>query len=262
MAKKVNAHAAGIEGLLKRLLAQSELGRASRTAIDTVGKSFAEVSSTDYPRRLRHYFSTREMRTLLAAMELNLPALNRKSFSNTDIDYLRAVAQSLQAELRAIPFGLEMGDLRGFYAPTSLVGKRPIIFINTEYDRVAVASTFWHEMGHHLMDRLGQKAKSVQVMSSTEFSARLSSASELIAETVVALACYPKPAAIGLFERDLKRDHPPDAYDLVVRARRHLNALSHFELENEFPPAGDLRYLVGMVHYARLRWALLREYGI
>ena len=81
-----------------------------------------------------------------------------------------------------------------------------------DHDRVAVTSTFWHEMGHHLMDRLGEKAKSIQVMFRSDFGARMSTASELIAETMVALACYPRTAAVGLFQRDLKLDRSPDAY--------------------------------------------------
>jgi len=259
MATKGKAHAAGIEGLLEQLPAESRQRKLSRIEIDSLEEQFAQVSAADYRRLLRAHFSPREMRCLIAAMELRVPALNRKSFSNTDLEYLRATAESLGAKLRAAPFGPQMEELRGFYMPTPLASKRPLIFVNTEHDRVAVTSTFWHEMGHHLMDRLGEKAKSIQVMFRSDFSARMSTASELIAETMVALACYPKTAAIALFQRDLKLDRSPDAYGMVLGACRHLDAVADFDFEWEFPP---LPYLVGIIHYAKLRWALLAEYGI
>jgi hypothetical protein len=260
----MNAKSRGgnLEPLLRKLLGTADVRKLRGRAIESLATQFADISASDYRRRLRDHFSAREIRCLVAAMELNVPGLNRKPFPETNIDSLRAVAHPLRATLKPIPFGPGLDDLRGFYVPAPIARKRAMIFLNTTHDRIAVASTFWHELGHHLLDRLGEKAKSIKLLYRDDFSAHMADPSEVIGDTMVVLAAYPKAAARQLFGRQLKGDRSPDAYEMVLNVRRYLSAVGGFEFEKEFPPADNLHYLAGMIHLGKLRWALLAEYGI
>jgi len=251
-----------IEPLLKKLLGTTDLRRLRGREVASLAAQFAEISASDYLCQLREHFSAREIRGVVAAMEWYVPGFNRRPLRETSLSVLCATAEELKVGVKAFPFGRELEDLRGFYVPSPAARKRPTIWLNTRYDRIAVASSFWHEMGHHLVDRLGEKAKSMQLMFRDDFSAHMSDPAEMIADTMVALACYPKNAALGLFGTHLKSDREPSPYELVIGARRHLNAVADFEFEKEFPAGEHLYALAGMLHYAKLRWALLAEFWI
>jgi hypothetical protein len=136
------------------------------------------------------------------------------------------------------------------------------MWLNTAHHRIVVASTFWHELGHHVLDRLGERAESLAVMYRDEYDAHMSDASELGADLMLVLAIYPRAAASKMFARFLKADRSPDAYELARCALRYLHSVAGFEFAKEFPRAGNLHNLAGMIHYAKLRWALLAEYRI
>lgn len=248
--------------LLRKLFGASGMRKLRGRAISSLATQYAAICASDYRRGLREHFSASEMRCLVAAMELNVPGLNRKPFPDTSIDSLRAVAESLRAIVKAVPFGPGLENLRGFYVPAPLARKRPVIFLNTVHDRIAVASTFWHELGHHVLDRLGEKAKSIKLSFRDDYHARMADRSELIADTMVVLAAYPRAAARQLFGSCLKAEQAPDAYEMVVKIRRYLSAVGGFEFEKEFPKSDSLYYLASMIHLGKLRWALLAEYGI
>jgi hypothetical protein len=49
----------------------------------------------------------------------------------------------------------------------------------------------------------------------------------------------------------------------VIRdIREHLEASYGFDFSIALPPVQNLQYLAGMIHYAKLRAALLEEYDI
>jgi len=259
---KAKTGAGDIKELLRKLLGSADIRKLRGREIDSLATQFAPISASDYRRRLRDHFCTREMRCLVAAMEFNVPGLNRKPFPETNLESLRAVAEPLGATIRPIPFGPGLEDLRGFYVPAPLARKRPVIFLNTTHDRIAVASTFWHELGHHVVDRLGEKVKSIKLSYGDDFSSRMSHRSELMADTMVVLAVYPKASARQIFHSCQKADQSPDAYEMVVNIRRYVSEVGGFEFEKEFPKFYSLRYLASMIHLGKLRWALLSEYGL
>ena len=46
------------------------------------------------------------------------------------------------------------------------------------------------------------------------------------------------------------------------QVRKHLKKAYGFDLTQQIPAPQMLHYLSGMIHYAKLRWALLAEYDI
>jgi len=91
-------------------------------------------------------------------------------------------------------------------------------------------------------------------------------ASELVADAAVSFAGYPEPIARKIFA-------VPWDWGLVARAknlteaalneiRGHLRKVYGFDLMERIPINQRLNYLSGMIHYAKLRWALLAEFDL
>jgi hypothetical protein len=253
---------APIESLLGDILGTPGSSAPRRREIRALASQFEDISRRDYERQLRNHFSQREMRSVVAAMEMSVPALNRKAFSETDTGWLRRLAARLEVDVKTLGFGREREDLRGFYVPAVRAMDHPMIWLNTAHHRVAVASTFWHELGHHILHRLGEKAEPLTLMYGDDYKAHMSDLSELTADILLVLAVYPKAAAARLFGRFLKAGQSPSAYDLAVGSQRYLHKLAGFEFEPDAPQAENLHYLAGMIHYAKLRWALWVEYRL
>jgi len=258
----VKTRSVGIETLLHEILGTSDTGRLRGREIKSLAAQFNDIAGRNYPKQLRNHFSKREIRSLVAAMEMNVPALNHKPFRDTDTARLRGLAAPLGVDVKSRPFGPEQEGLRGFYIPSRNLRDRPVMWLNSAHHRVAVASTFWHELGHHVLDRLGEKAESIALFYRDDYNAHMSDLSELTADIMLVLAVYPKVAAAQLFGGFLKAGRAPNAYELASGAQGYLHSMAGFEFEKDFPEDGNLHYLAGMIHYAKLRWALWVEYSI
>lgn len=253
---------AGIESLLSEILGIAESASLRSRELKGLVEQFDEIASRDYRKQLRNHFSPAEIGGLVAVMKMNIPELNQKTFRNTEIGWLRAMAQRLGAELNTARFSGDQRDLRGFYVPSSTTRSRSVIWLNTAHHRVAVAATFWHEIGHHLLEQLGERSEPFTLSYSDDYKAHMSDVSELVADILLVLAVYPKAVAARLFGRDIKVDRSPTATQLAICARDYLRSIAGWEFEKHFLEVGNLHYLAGMIHYAKLRWALLAEYRI
>jgi hypothetical protein len=81
---------------------------------------------------------------------------------------------------------------------------------------------------------------------------------------VVALAGYPKAAARAIFStrrRTLAKKGGLDS-TLIERIREHLGSSYDFDFSAALSPHQNLQYLAGMLHYAKLRAALLEQYDV
>jgi hypothetical protein len=249
---------AAVRPLLDEILGRAEARKIRGRKIRSLAAQFEDIARRNYRRQLRGHFSSRELRALLGAMTMNVPALNRRPFGDTSTASLRALAAPLRVDVKAMPFGRGLNAIRGFYVPAH--GRaRPTIWLNTTHHRVAVASAFWHELGHHVLDRIGEKASMPAFHYRDDYHAHMSDRGELIADIMLVLAIYPKVQAKRLFRRYLSACRAPTAYQLAACVRGYVNLLAGLPSGETFP--GPL-YLAGLVHYAKLRWALLAEYGI
>lgn len=253
---------AGLEPLLREILGIAESGSFRGRRVKGLIEQFDDIASRDYPKQLRNHFSTREMGGLVAVMKMNIPALNRKTYRNTEIAWLRSMAERLGAELNTTRFSGDQQDLRGFYVPSGATRDRSVVWLNTAHHRVAVAATFWHEIGHHLMEQLGEQSDPVTLLYRDDYKAHMSDVSELFADMLLVLAVYPKAEATRLFGRFIKTGQLPTAHQLAICARDYLRSIAGWEFEKDFLDVGNLHYLAGMIHYAKLRWAILAEYRI
>ncbi|MHB8383336.1 MAG: hypothetical protein ACYDC3_13485 [Candidatus Binataceae bacterium] len=250
-----------------------EQGRAKIAAWRNPVKDLARLARRDYVQSLRKRLPYNNIRRVVSNAATVWPDLNHKQLSPiTRRQFTRTarkMTESLQVHFQASPYeGSEGMALRGFYlGPHRELLKRPIIYVNTAHQTGAVSSTFCHELGHHLTSKLfDTHPEGVHFFFDADYAGHLEDPVELAADVLVSLAGYPESIARHLFAA-------PWNWGLVARTGRlsaevfgkvriHAEAHLGIDFSREWPAPQRLNYLAGMIHYAKLRWALLAEYDL
>jgi len=249
-------------GDLVREIVGAARGRGNAAASDAAA-SLNATASCDYATHLKRYFSQREMHALVGALTAAIPGLNRQVIKIQEPDKLGAVASRMGALLRLDGFaGRDGSTLRGFYVDDRHVSRRPLICVNKLQHPIALASAFWHEVGHHVTRGFIDRHRE-RVISSFDwdYGEHLEDPPEIVADLAVALTSYPHPIARRLFINS-RNDEPCSPERMVTQAISHLRRIANFSFEPTRPAAENLHYLAGLTHYAKLRGALLGEYNI
>jgi len=261
-----------IEKILSEILVDArrrEKAKASAWAKPT--DDIRKLVKRDYVKSLRRHLSYQQLKMLADAFKGLLPGFNQETVGTNlmSIGSLAAKAEEMKLHFKAAPYeGDEGMSLRGFYV-TRRQGmlKRPLIYVNTAHHPLAVTATFCHEVGHHVSSGLfGLDGEPVHFFFDADYNGHLEEPSELAADVVVSIAAYPEPIARKIFAT-------PWDWGLVARAknlpeaaldevRMRLKSVYGFDLMERIPANQRLHYLLGMVHYAKLRWALLAEYDM
>jgi hypothetical protein len=248
---------------LIRAIVGSAGRRPKKLAVSRIETQFHSSSRQDYAGQLGALFDRRQMRELIADFRNALPTLNAEVFRIREPRRLARVAAQLGARFQGERFEGEAGtSLRGFYIHDRGTSSGPLICVNTAKHPVAVASAFWHELGHHLTTQIYDVSRPIQFSFSSSYGDHLSNPLEIAADVVSALAAYPKPAAQRLFGGFIKTGRAPDIDDLVSRAQTHLRSVAGFDIPLRVPATENLHYLAGVIHFIRLRWVLFAEYEI
>ncbi len=259
-----------IEAMVGRILASARVSGAAEVASwRKPEKDLRRLVRRDYVRDLRRNLSYRQLQTLLDAAEGPLPRLNREPLGIMPIEEQAQLASDLRVHFKAAPHtGNEGLALRGFYVDKQQeILKRPLIYVNTAHHPLAVSTTFCHEVGHHFAtDIFPSEDQPVHLFFDADYSGHLGDPAELAADVLVSFAGYPEPVARRIFAK-------PWNWGLVARAgnltdsafsdiHAHLKETYGLDLMAGIPPRQSLNYLCGMIHYAKLRWALLAEFDV
>ncbi len=155
-------------------------------------------------------------------------------------------------------------SLLGFYVnKIDRVRMRPLIFVNTAHHPATVGVALDHEMGHHLTSQIFAADEHPHLLSQTGFDEHLTAPAELAADTLVSLGMLPVPIARKLFDgpdrivRHNKLSDRAFAKLLEYVASRYGFRFDHIRGVNKRYQA-----LAVLIHYTKLRRALLDEYGI
>ncbi len=257
------------------VLVEEILGRAQKAGRNEIEawkkpqRELRELASLDYVRAMRRTLDYRALCAIIDEVREIWPQLNREQFRPKPLDYLAAISSDLRIHLQAAPYpGPEGMALRGFYvdkAPKVL--KHPLIYLNTAHHPAAVQATFMHEIGHYVTAKVTASASDgVHYFFNAGHRNHLGEPAELAADVVVSLAAYPQPLARRIFAKPwdwglvARVDSLPDRE--FARIRKHLRQLLGFDFGASLPPGQSFNYLSGMIHYAKLRWALLVEYDL
>jgi hypothetical protein len=250
-----------VRDLIRDILASAQ-SNAAQPSVRNAQKHFDSFARQDYGAAIRKFYDRDQLQEILAELRRELPALNRQVFRITDPRQLGKIADELGVKLHTDRFeGSEGRSLRGFYLDDSELLARPAIWVNTATHPVGVAAAFWHEVGHHLTKRIfDDQQHRTSYSFKTNHLEHLNDASEIVADMVMVLACYPKAAAARLFTQG--RPPAKDTDQLVSIVRPYVRSVTGFDFDNMFSAQENLNYLAGIVHLGKLRAALLSEYGI
>ncbi len=259
-----------VDTLVEEILARAhKVGRKELEAWKKPQCELRELARLDYVRVMRRTLDYHALCTIIDEVKKIWPELNREQFRPKTPNQLAAISSDLRIHLQAAHYrGPEGMALRGFYvdkAPKVL--KHPLIYLNTAHHPGAVSMTFMHEMGHHVTAKVtGRAGHGVHYFFNAGHRNHLGEPLELAADVIASLAAYPQPLARRIFAT-------PWNCGLVARAdklsdqafaqiRKHACELTGFDFGASLPPGQSFNYLTGMIHYAKLRWALLAEYEL
>ncbi|HLI79416.1 MAG TPA: hypothetical protein VKV03_05505 [Candidatus Binataceae bacterium] len=269
--------------LVGQILANlSSSGSKELEAWSNPERDLRRVAELDYAPSLRALLDRDAIENVVHSARGIFPDLNRqhdpvnlegwlKGSPLSSIQKLFAqVTDRRDIHLQGTPFTGEGGlALRGFFVDRDGESlKRPLIYVNTAHHPVAVAATLFHEVGHLVASEIFEPRHSpVQFFFDVDYASHLEDLGELTADVVLSLAAYPAPLArkiFGALEKttaDGKTLSFPDR--LLPRIVEHYRARFGVSLTAaDIPAPRKLNYLGGMIHFAKLRAALLAEYGV
>ena len=260
-----------VRQLLRDLPQSSQIARARKiAALRQPADDLHRLLRRDYVRSLRRNVAYAQVKEVVETFQRILPSYNSRAVAIMSEASFDDIAAELGFKVVAKPFGGSEGlALRGFYA-TYRRGllRHPLIFVNTAHHPIVSTTSFLHELGHHVSHQILDLAPNREhFYFDGGYIEQLIEPSELVADIVVSFAGYPQKVARQIFS---------DRWDwgLVARAaklpqtaffavQKHLKRAYGFDLYVEQVPAEQrLQYLCGIIHYAKLRWALLAEYDL
>lgn len=250
-----------LQDLIRTILEASAGGANGATLRDAL-RFFSSIVRLDYAAALHRQFDSWQVHELLSEVRRFLPDLNRKVFSETRVSQLSRKAADLGAVLQARRYDGERGRaLRGFYLSADSTESEPVVYVNTAGHPVMIAAAFWHEVGHHLTHEiLGGEQGTLNLSFTADYASHLNSLDELAADIVMTLGCYPRRAAERVFGAEAGRDSRPET--LIMSAREYVRRTTGLDFDRSTPAQENVPRLAGMIHLAKLRAALLTEYGI
>jgi len=269
MKEKTQNGLAALRGIAQHILASAKLSPTQRAFWRQPLRDLEKLLKRDYSKALRKHVGRAEVLRLTKSASKLWPGLNREKLPvPTKADFAAISGQlSLNLSIRKCRERDGMA-LRGFYVRSieeiaKARQKGGLIYLNTAHHPAAVGATFCHEIGHHLALNVlpGADDRQVHYFFDAAYSSHLDDPVELTADILVSLAAYPKSAARKMFNSEIAAIHEVSGRNLV-RLLEYLKSGWGIDFEGPRQPRHHLIYLAGMVHYAKLRRALLTEYRI
>lgn len=157
--------------------------------------------------------------------------------------------------------------LRGFYHRDR---RGALIWLNLAHPPGAVAASVAHELGHWYRERLlgSHEGDTTTAFFNTDFNGHLRREGELFADLFPVLAAYPTGIAQRLFSRRNRRGGGrrllPLNAETLARVRQYLKPTYGFDISQrrDLSPPHRLYYVTSMIHFARLRAAVLEEFDL
>jgi hypothetical protein len=255
---------AATDKVVRSILAKAGvLGAREFAAWKRPEEEIRRLAQRDYATCLRRHLSVGRIEELVRRARDVWPRFNYSLVGPPSLEFFSRTADSLQLHLRTSRY--RSLALFGFYVDdqTATTLRKPLIFLNSAHHDLAIGSAFCHEVGHHFSRELVER-KSVRLRFYFDalYREHLRDEGEIFADVVVSLAGYPKPAAEKIFKRRERSNKAGIPMNSIQRVRDHIRASYGFDFSTALTPGQNLQYLAGMVHYAKLREALLEEFGI
>jgi hypothetical protein len=240
----------------------------------SVSRSLSEeirfLEQHDYTRPLRRMLGRAEVREIISEARKSVwPHLNNESVTLVSPDEFTRRWAGLGVRFRMAKLNGQQGlALLGFYIRKVGKSKLPLICVNTAHHPAAVGATFSHEMGHHLTGRLFDSRKDhAQLLMYTAYGDHLDDPEELAADLLVSLGVFPSAIAREIFMESQPKRSPRTATEELSNSvfstvLKYMGAHYGLKLDGQASSSRELQYLAALIHFAKLRRALLTEYDI
>jgi hypothetical protein len=257
-----------VDGLIREILL-TNYGRGKPASRKGTAREIAAVSGRDYSRALRRSFDAPQVRELiLAARRMVWPQLNRQIVTIGPPEQFMRRWAGVGVNFELVDCGDDEGaSLLGFYVRKFPGLRRPLIGVNVSHPQAVIGATFDHEMGHHIAAEVFGPRKIADFLTYTEFVEHLDDPMELAADLLLTLAIYPNEAQArsagspGLNRLASERDET-NAEQALAGALEYLGKKFRLNLDEGLSRERRLRHLAAIVHYMKLRSALLDEFDI
>lgn len=252
--------------VLKACQASQLLSAGSRS----VDSEIRLLAQHDYGLPLRKSLGRSEVREIIAEAKRTVwPHLNDESVRLVSPSEFTRFWSGLGVQFKLAKLnGAEGLALLGFYVRKTGASHLPLICVNTAHHPAAIGAAFTHEMGHHLTGRLFDSAKEhAQFLTYTAYGEHLDDPEELAADTLVSLGVFPEAVARQIFMKSEKRRPSKSAseklpHSVSATVLKYFEARYGLSFGEPLPSAKKLQYLAAVIHFAKLRRALLAEYDI
>lgn len=256
------------EGLVDGLSSVAKVTRQVKVASSAKLKSeIAGILQKDYGQALRQCLSRWEVKQIASEGKARVwPDLNRQPVKLVSPDEFVRRWSGFGVDFKFASLPSKEGlSLLGFYVnKVDQVRKRPLIFVNTAHHPAVVGLALDHEMGHHLTSQIFGAAKETHLLSQTAYEEHLTEPSELAADTLVTLAVLPARIArtvVGRENRVSPADGSKEFSEAAFAQLLDYAAKFGIRLDRIRGVNKKLQTLAALVHYAKLRRALLDEYN-
>lgn len=259
----------GFSGFVRELSQVASVpGRHETHGVAELKREVTGIIQRDYGQALRQCLSRWEVSEIAGEGKNRVwPGLNRQPVTLVSPNEFvrRWSAFGVDFKFASLPRKEGM-SLLGFYVnKIDGIRRRPLIFVNTAHHPGLVGLALDHEMGHHLTSEIFSAGEETHLLSQTGFDEHLAEPPELAADTLVSLAFIPAPIARTLFsssKRTASHDRPHELSDSEFAefweylADRYGSRLDQIRGVNK-----RFQALAALIHYAKLRRALLDEYN-
>lgn len=256
-----------VDGLVSKLLAEIEI------PFPSVGKALIahltdlkRILSEDY-REASRMLPGDLVRVLADVVERQIRPLAKSLNFWQDARLLKRLQRTLgssEIEVRARPYRGGAGlALRGFSCHAELDGGRKfVIFLNSAHLPAAVAATFGHELGHYVYASVVDERRDGRTRMEATFADHLYDRREFFADSLVALAAYEYDS----IKRLVAASPDDDSADFIATVRGvYEEVRTRFAVDLGAPQlkaVNRMRYLTSMVHFFKVRRALLENHGL
>jgi hypothetical protein len=222
------------------------------------------IASINYRKALSQCLSQWQVQQILSIAKTRVwPNLNQEPVRLVSLDEFVRRWSTFGVDFKFASLPWKRGlSLLGFYL-TNADGlrERPLIFANTAHHHALVALALDHEMGHHLTAQIfGSAEDTTHLLSLTAFEEHLTDPLELAADTLVSFGIFPAPVARALFQ-DAKGGAVGIGLPDVIFAKVITYITDRYGVRFELIHGAEkFQALAALVHYTKLRRALLDEY--
>ena len=260
----MNQRSNAIDRVVKSILKRAGvLGAKELEAWKAPHVEIRKLAQTDYGKCLRRKLTVEQVKELVSRATDIWPRFNQAIIGPPSEKLFSRAAGALQLHLKSAPYNSLA--LYGFYVDPA---DRPA---KTSHLRQQRPSPVGHGYGFLSRSRPSFLHRDLETeinRTAILLRCRVRRAFARLGGTFRRYNRQPRRVPSGSGRGHGARHKPQDGSrkdfnDTVFSAiRRHMKKSYGFDFSSKFPPGQNLQYLAGMIHYAKLRIALLQEYGI